>query len=84
MKTVLLFNFFFLFVLASCNRPSTVVFPVVKNVNPNIQMEDIETVPVTCDPIEASYVGAVHWSNDSLFYIDEEFCALFSTMPGSL
>lgn len=67
---------FFLFLVAGCQESPT-KFPETKNIKPDLIVNVLNLMPVQCDPIDASYVGTLHWVNDSLFYIDEKFCALF-------
>lgn len=65
-----------LFLFIGCQE-SSVRFPETKNEIPDIQVNALDLISVQCDPIDASYVGMLNWVNDSLYYIDEKFCALF-------
>ena len=66
----------FPFLFMGCGERS-VKFPETRNQEPDIQLNTLNLIPVQCSPVDASYVGTLHWVNDYLYYIDEKFCALF-------
>ena len=66
----------FPFLFMGCGERS-VKFPETRNEEPDIQLNTLNLIPVQCSPVDASYVGTLHWVNDYLYYIDEKFCALF-------
>ena len=60
----------------SCNE--TRKQPNIINEIPDIKIESLELDSVYCESIDASYVGSLHWYNDTLFYVDEKFCSVFA------
>lgn len=73
MKYISLFCLLF---LVGCNQNTKK--ENVKNELPEIQIKGLDLDSVYCEFIDASYVGSLQWSNDTLFYIDEKFCAVFA------
>lgn len=76
MYKILIVCIVFLALFTGCQEQS-VKFPETRNERPDIQIDMLNLIPVQCSPIDASYVGTLHWVDDSLYYIDEKFCALF-------
>lgn len=73
---IILIIYLILSLFTGCQEAS-MKFPETKNGRPNIQVKALDLISVQCAPIDASYVGMLYWVNDSLYYIDEKFCALF-------
>lgn len=74
-KTFFLSLFFHIW-LVSCNEVNKL--PAVKNDLPDIQISKIDLDKVECDYVDASYLGYLQFINDTLFYVDDKFCAVFT------
>ncbi len=75
-KSFLLGTLLFSLSFVGCNNVNKL--PSVVNTLPDIQISKIDLNKVECEFVDASYLGYLQFINDTLFYIDDKFCTIFS------